>query len=351
MKHRYRALFEAAGVLLALSTWPAHAQAPVDSSKIALYQGADRQQRLIEGAKKEGELTFYTSAPVDDMAVLTEAFEKKYGVKVRVWRAGSENVLQRAVTEARAGRFDVDVIDTNGPEMEGLHREKLLQEVKSPYIADLIPQAILPHREWVGSRLNIFTAAYNTRLIKKEDLPRSYADLLNPKWKGKLGIEAEDFDWFSGVIGDLGEARGLKLFRDIVATNGISVRKGHTLLTNLVVSGEVPLALTVYNYKAEQLKNKGAPIDWFAFPPAIARPNGVGMLRRAPHPHAAVLFFDFMLSDAQNLLLKRDFVPTSKKIKTPLNQMPVKFVDPKVILDEETKWNRLYQEIIVKQSN
>ena len=336
--------------LFALCASRAQAQAPADGSKIAQMQGADRQQRLAEGAKKEGELTFYTSAPVDDVAVLTEAFEKKYGVKVKVWRAGSEKVLQRAVTEARAGRFDVDIIDTNGPEMEGLHREKLLQEVKSPYLADLIPQAIQPHREWVGTRLNIFTAAYNTKLGKKEELPKSYEDLLNPKWKGKLGIEAEDFDWFSGVIGELGEAKGLKLFRDIVATNGISVRKGHTLLTNLVASGEVPLALTVYNYKAEQLKNKGAPIDWFAFPPAIARPNGTGMLRRAPHPHAAALFFDFMLSDAQDLLLKRDFIPTSKKVKTSLNQMPIKFIDPKVILDEEAKWNKLYQDIIVKQS-
>ncbi len=348
MKSRYRTLQALAGMLLAVCSATALAQA--DSSAIAQMQGADRQQRLIEGAKKEGELTFYTSAPVDDVAVVTGAFEKKYGLKVRVWRAGSEKVLQRAVTEARSGRVDVDIIDTNGPEMEALHREKLLQEVKSPYLADLIPQAILPHREWVGTRLNIFTAAYNTKLVKKEDLPKSYEDLLNPKWKGRIGIEAEDFDWFSGVIGELGEAKGLKLFRDIVATNGISVRKGHTLLTNLVVSGEVPLALTVYNYKAEQLKNKGAPIDWFAFPPAIARPNGVGMLRRAPHPHAAVLYFDFMLSDAQDLLLKRDFIPTSKKIKTPLNQMPIKFIDSKVILDEEAKWSKLYHEIITKQS-
>jgi iron(III) transport system substrate-binding protein len=356
MNHRNRTLLFPsltwAGVLwaLALAVAPAHAQAPADSSKIAQLQGADRQQRLVEGARREGELTFYTSAPVDDMAVLTEAFEKKYGVKVKIWRAGSENVLQRAVTEARAGRFDVDIIDTNGPEMESLHREKLLQEVKSPHLADLIPQAIMPHREWVGSRLNIFVAAYNTKLVKKEELPKTYEDLLNPRWKGRLGIEAEDFDWFSGVIGEMGEARGLKLFRDIVTGNGISVRKGHTLLTNLVASGEVPFALTVYSFKAEQLKNKGAPIDWFTFAPAIARPNGTGMLRRAPHPHAAVLFFDFMLSDAQHLLLKRDFVPTSRKVMTPLNKMPIKFVDPKVILDEEAKWHKLYQEIIVKQS-
>jgi len=350
MRLRNRALLVAAGALFAGLVSQAHAQAPADSSRIAQLQGADRQQRLVEGAKKEGELTLYTSAPVDDVAAVTGAFEKKYGVKVKVWRAASEKVLQRAVTEARANRFDVDVIDTNGPEMEGLHREKLLQEVKSPYVGDLIPQAIMPHREWVGTRLNIFTAAYNTKLVKKEELPKTYADLLNPKWKGRLGIEAEDFDWFSGVIGEMGEAKGLKLFRDIVAKNGISVRKGHTLLTNLVASGEVPLALTVYNYKAEQLKNKGAPIDWFAFPPAIARPNGSGMMRRAPHPHAAVLYFDFMLSDAQTILAKRDFIPTNRKIDSPLNKMPIRFVDSGVILDEEAKWSNLFHEIFTKQA-
>ena len=350
MKSSNRSLLAAAGVLFSLAVSLAHAQAPADAAKIAQMQGADRQQRLVEGAKKEGELTLYTSAPVDDVAVLTGAFEKKYGVKVKVWRAGSEKVMQRAVTEARAGRFDADIIDTNGPEMEALHREKLLVEVKSPYLGDLIPQAIQPHREWVGSRINIFAAAYNTNLVKKEDLPKTYADLLDPKWKGKLGIEAEDWDWFAGVLGEMGEAKGVKLFRDIVAANGISVRKGHTLLTNLVASGEVPFALTIYNYKAEQLKRKGAPIDWFTFPPAIARPNGAGMLRRAPHPHAAVLYFDFTFSDAQELLLKRNFVPTSKKVKTVLNQMPIKFIESSVILDQEAKWNKLFQETIVKQA-
>ena len=333
---------------LALAAPLAFAQA--DVVKIATLQGSDRARVLIEGAKKEGELTVYTSAPVDDYAAFGAAFERKYGVKVRVWRAASEKVLQRGVAEARAGRFDADVFDTNGPEMESLHREKVLQAVKSPYASDLIPQAVFAHGEWISTRLNIFALAYNTKLVKKDELPKSYEDLLAPKWKGRLGIEAEDVDWFAGTIGALGEARGLKLFRDIVAANGLSVRKGHTLLTNLVVSGEVPLALTVYNYKAEQLKNKGAPIDWFFIAPAIARPNGIGVARRAPHPHASVLFYDFMLSDAQHLLLERDFVPTSRKIETPLNKGPIKFVDPGAILDEYPKWTKLYQEIITRQS-
>jgi iron(III) transport system substrate-binding protein len=324
---------------------------PAGSQQAATYNGPDRQQRLVDGARKEGELMVYTSAPVDDMAVLTAAFEKKYGIKVKVWRAGSEKVLQRGVTEARANRFDVDVFETNGPEMESLHREKILQEVKSPYLADLIPAAIQPHHEWVGTRLNIFALAYNTGRVKKADLPRTYHDLLDPKWKGKLGVEAEDLDWFAGVVTDMGEAKGTKLFRDLAATNGLSVRKGHTLLTNLVASGEVPLALTVYNYKAEQMKNKGAPIDWFTIAPAIARPNGVGVAKRAPHPNAAVLFYDFMISDAQPLLLARDYVPTSKKVDTKLNKMPIKFIDPKVVLDENDKWSKLYEDIITRQSH
>jgi iron(III) transport system substrate-binding protein len=336
-----------AAVMLAFAVVPAAAQS--DPAGVASYQGADRAQRLLQGGKKERELSVYTSAPVDDYAVFSAAFEKKYGIKVRVWRASSEKVQQRGVTEAGAGRFDVDIFDTNGPEMESLHREKILQEVKSPYLADLIPQAIMPHREWVGTRLNIFALAYNTKLVKKDELPKKWEDLLDPRWKGRLGIEAADEDWFAGVVGQLGEERGLKLFREIATKNGISVRKGHTLLTNLVAAGEVPLALTIYNYKAEQLKGKGAPIDWFVIPPAIARPNGIGMARKAPHPNAAVLFYDFMISDAQALLLKRDFVPTSKKIKTRLNQFPIKFVDSSDMLDHYAKWTKLYEEIINRQ--
>src|SRR5712691_11544529 len=262
------------------------------AADVGLYAGPDRLQKLIEGAKKEGELTLYTSAQSDDMGALVGAYEKKYGVKVNIWRASSEKVLQRAVAEARANRNTVDIVETNGPEMESLHREKVLQLVKSPHHADLIAPALRPHGEWVGTRLNVFVQAYNTKAVKKEELPKTWDDLLQPKWKGKLGIEAEDSDWLAGLLGDIGEARGTKLFKEIVAKNGMSVRKGHTLLTQLVVSGEVPLALTVYNYKAEQFKGKGAPIDWFSISTAIARPNGVGVARRAPHPHAAVLLCD-----------------------------------------------------------
>jgi iron(III) transport system substrate-binding protein len=234
--------------------------------------------------------------------------------------------------------------------MESLHREQVLQEVRSPHHAELMPGALAPHREWVGARINIYVMTYNTKLVKKEELPRSFDDLTNPRWKGRLGIEANDPAWFAMVVNDLGEAKGLKLFRDMVATNGVSVRKGHTLLTQLVVSGEIPLALTTYHYKVEQLKKGGAPIDWFVLPPAVARFQGMGLARRAPHPHAALLFYDFMLTDAQELLSRRDFTVTSRKISSPAQRMPLKFIDPKMVLDENEKWGKLYNEIIARQS-
>ncbi len=245
----------------------------------------------------------------------------------------------------------MDAAETNGPELESMSREKVLQKVVSPHHKDLIEQAIRPHGEWVGTRLNVFVQAYNTNLVKKEDVPKTWEDLANPKWKGKLGIEQEDADWLAGQYAEMGEARAKKVFGDIVANNGISVRKGHTLLTQLVVSGEIPFALTVYNYKAQQFKEKGAPIDWMHIGPAIARPNGVGVAKNAPNPHAALLFYDFEISpEGQKILAGRDFVPTSRKVDTPLQKIPMKFVDARVALDDYQKWEKQYEELFLKKA-
>jgi len=228
-------------LLCLLAALPAHAQTAAD---VAKYSGLDRTQKLIDGAKREGTLTLYSSAVIADSNAIIAAFARKYGVKVQLWRGSSEDILRRAVTEHRGGRDDVDVAETAATEMEGLRREQLLQEISSPVFADLMPQAVVSQRPWVTSRLSIFTAAYNTGLVKPADVPKSYADLADPKWQQKLGIEADDGNWLMAVAGVLGEAKTVALFRKVVATNGMSVRKGHTLLANLVVAGEVPLALT-----------------------------------------------------------------------------------------------------------
>jgi iron(III) transport system substrate-binding protein len=319
-------------------------------AEIAPYEGADRERRLIEGAKKEKELTFYSSIPTDDISALVAAFDKRYGIKVKVWRADSEGFLQRIMREAKARRFEVDIMAGSTSALEPLHRENLLQEVKSPNFADLIPEAIAPHRQWVAVYLNTIVQAYNTFLVQKENLPNSYRDLLKPEWKGKLGIESEDFDWFAQVVTYLGEARGVQLFRDIVAANGISVRKGHNLLANLVAAGEVPLALTVYGFLAEQAKRKGAPLDWFVLPPAVARMTAQGLARNAPHPHAALLFFDFLIGEGQQLLASRQFVTVTRKIESPIDRGSLKLIDSAAMLDQARRWQDLYQKTIIGAS-
>ncbi|MGH8732486.1 MAG: ABC transporter substrate-binding protein [Burkholderiales bacterium] len=302
----------------------------------------------VEKAKKEGEVMLYTSLVPEDLTALGAAFEKKYGVKLKTWRANSEKVLQRAVTEARAGRHDADLVETNGPQLESLYREKGLQPLNSPHIKDLMPQARMAHGHWVGTRINMFVHSYNTSLVKKEELPKSYAELAHPRWKGRLGIEAEDEDWFAMIIKELGEEPGLRIFREIVKVNGLSVRKGHTLLAGLVASGEIPLALTTYSHGAEKMKQKGAPVEWFAISPAIGRANGIGITRMPPHPHAAALFVDFLLSpEGQAILQKGGYVPANLRVEDRAQKLPLRFVDPAVILDEHDKWKKLWQEIVL----
>jgi iron(III) transport system substrate-binding protein len=318
--------------------FPIHAQT---LDQLSTYSGPDRTQKLIDGAKKEGAVTIYSSMTVKDMGALTAAFTKKYGVKATQWRGSSEDVRNRAMTEYGAGRYDVDVAETAGPDMEAMVRENLFQKIVTPVSKDLIPQATLAHGFWIATRLSVYAAGYNTNIIKGADVPKTYADLLKPFFKGKLGIEAEDYPWFLTVCGAMGEEKGLALFKDIVAKNGMSVRKGHTLLANLIPTGEVPLALTAYSYRLEQLKKEGAPVEIAWLPPVVALPTGAGVLKHAPHPAAALLFEDFILTDGQKILASREAVPTNPKAGTlPPNMI---FVDLKKFLDEGEKWTRLFQ--------
>ena len=330
------------------ATNPATNAATNAANTPALYQGADRHERLVAAAQKEGELTVYHVYPA--LTQVMAAFTKKYGIKIKSWRAGSEAVLQRIVSEARGSRYDVDIVHNNAPENTALYREQLLQEVWSPYFADLMPQAVPAHRQWVGITVDVYSAAYNTRLIKKEDLPKTYHDLLDPKWKNRLAIEANDYGWFGTLIETMGEAQGRKLFADIVSANGMSFRKGHSLLGSLVASGDVPLALSAYSWNPEQMKRKGAPIENHILQPLIAQLSTLAMLKRAPHPNAAALFYDYMLSEGQQQLAGLDYLVTSRKFESPFSKVPLKFVDPNQALDLQDKWTKLFDEVLIKNA-
>ena len=300
---------------------------------------------LVEAARREGGVTVYSSMAEKDLLRIAAAFEKRYGVKVALWRSGKNKVLQRVISEARAGRNAVDVVHNPSPEMEALHREKLLKPVESPRHAALIPEAVAPHREWAGPRVYIFVQAYNTQKVRRDELPRSYDDLLDPRWKGRLAIEGKEQEWFYTLVQAMGEERGLRFFRELAAANGLSVRQGNALLGNLVAAGEVPFALTIYSYLPEQAKRAGAPVDWIALAPTIAATDAVGIAARAPHPNAAALFYDFMLGEGQAIMAQLNHV-TSRRDEPALRGLQLRFVDPAAVIVDYDRWTRIFEDTI-----
>ncbi len=315
----------------------------------ASVAAADREARLAEAARKEGSVVLYTSLAPSESKPLAEAFEKKYGVKVELWRALSDKVVQRVVTEGQAHRNTVDVIETNGPEMEMIAREKLLAVSDTPYAADLPPQAIPAHREWMPDRMNYFVVGYNTAKVKRDEIPKTYEGFLDARWKGRIGLEATDTEWMAALVKAWGEEKGMDFFRRLAAMKP-DVRKGHVLLAELVAAGEVPVGLTMYNANIQSLKRRGAPIDFVPVQPVAARPQGIGVAKNAPHPNAARLFADFVLSpEGQRLFESMGRVPASRKVKSALSDFPSTTIEPAVALDESARWEKTWNELFLQK--
>src|SRR5690348_3916745 len=204
---------------------------------VAAYAGADRTARLAAGARKEGELMLYSSLTQEDQLKLAADFKQRYGVAVKFWRGSQAHILQRATSETRGGRFEFDVLETNAPQIEVLARSKLLQRMNSPYLEqELLPETVPEHGEWAPDRLNLLVYAYNTDAVKPADVPKSWQDLLDPKWKRRIGMESTNVEWFAALVEAMGEKQGLDLFRRI-ADNGVAVRTGHNHSAVLVAAG------------------------------------------------------------------------------------------------------------------
>jgi len=335
-----------AAVTATIFTAPAAAQR-TDASAIYLYQGADRDQRLLEAAKKEGTLTFYTSMQTPESGPLSAAFEKKYSIKVNLWRATSDQVVQRAITEARGNRNAMDVVETNAPEVEALAREGVVAAYFSPHFKDFPEWALPAHHKWTSARANLWVVAFNTNKVKRAEIPPTYEGFADPKWRGKIGIESTDQDWMYAVISFLGEQRGMDIFRRLSALKP-DMRLGHALLAELIAAGEVPVGLTVYSGNADSVKKKGAPVDWVAVEPIVGRPQALSVAAKAPHPNAALLFNDFILSpDGQKVLNDLDRNPASKTQTTLLTKYKFSMVDPIKWLDESAKWEKLWKELFL----
>ncbi|WP_019634105.1 ABC transporter substrate-binding protein [Actinomadura atramentaria] len=333
--------------------------ASASDSKVAVYEkfarmtGAERTAALVEAAKAEGEVDVYTSNE-KLQSLVAGPFQKKYGIKVNVFRAQSEDLLQRVVQEDSANKPKNDVVDATNFELGVLSDKKILSRYDSDLRKKLSPQAQID-AGWVATRFNAITVVRNTEKVSAADAPRTFEDLADPKWKGKLAMELSDSNWYMALrdyFRDQGrsDADITKLFKGIAA-NARTVQ-GHVKLNDLLAAGEGAIGVTAYNRLALAARAKGAPLAVdTAVQPIVLVPSGVAPMTRAAHPAAALLFMDFLLTDGQAIYAAdndivsnpsavpgyRPLLPTDAKTVT---------VDTAKYVRESAAWAKAYDNLL-----
>ena len=297
-----------------------------------LAAGADRE-KVIEGARREARLVLYTGMDTEEANLYAKEFAKKYPfVKTEIFRSNGEKVQARFLVEHRANVHSADIFQTSIIQVYQLKNSGLLAKYVSEEASAYADGFKDPQGYWTAFYQIPYVIGYNTRLVANKDAPASYEDLLNPRWKGLIGLETEEYQWFYHLVQIMGREKGLDYMKKFAGQN-LQMRKGHTLLAQLVAAGEVALATVVYSNRVERMKASGAPIDWVRFKgPTITAINAISIPEKAPHPNSARLFVDFVLSkEGQNFLrgLRRipargDVLPDPPMLTKGLNLYPAR---------------------------
>jgi iron(III) transport system substrate-binding protein len=354
--------FGRAATMLALSMYglslsPLHAaqSKPPSKAELALYKGSDREKILLEGAKKEGQLTFYTSntwvaGPV------SQEFEKKYPfIKANVWRSDSKALLKRLTEEHAAGKYLADVVETSPEYVNLLVRSALLQDHFSPELGAYDDDAKVKGKNgvlaWTNREIYI-SLGYNTKLIPPAEAPKTLKDYLDPKWKGKMSIAGTTTgtQWIGAVLDAMGRE-----FLEKLGAQEINVQNmSGAALSGLVASGEVPLSPTIFNSNIFTHKEKNAPVEWRPIDPVIAGVGTSGMVVNAPHPHAALLFLDYLHSKlGQQVAMKGGL----SSARTDIGSLEQKFkkiytesrYTPEELEKKFTEWEGLMRKLFIRQ--
>ena len=266
------------------------------AAKAALGEGS------MELAKREAEVVYYASMNLSEANALIGEFERRFPfIKVKLNRATSEKLLTRLLAEYSTKRSFADVVQTVEFSMHILARRGILARY-APQANSLYPKQFKEEGYWTTVYYNAYVTGYNNKLVPAENLPKTYDDLLDPIWKGKLMMEGTKAEWFAGMLQIMGAERGLKYMRAL-ARQQPSPREGHELLAQLIAAGEGLLDVNIPVASVERMKERSAPMDWTAPGAAPAVMVGIGEAAQAAHPNAAKIFLDFVLSrDGQKLM-------------------------------------------------
>lgn len=269
----------------------------------------ERQKSLVENAKKEGGVNFYAATNLRDTQEIVAGFNKLYPfVKVGITSLGGPGVLNKVMTEERAGVTLADVVTLTGGYVPELIEKKLLAKYRSPMAPFVRKGFVDAEGYWPGVYAIGYTIIYNNKRVAQKDAPKRYEDLLQPRWQNNLIMDAEAHDLLAGLIDLWGEAKATSFFRQIAHDQNVTFsRQSHTFMTQLVATGEHDVIVDGYMHNAVALKEKGAPIDYVVMNPTIVRPPSIiAIVARAPHPYAAALFLDYHLSKAASeIMVKR----------------------------------------------
>ncbi len=330
------------------------AAAPTSIAQLALYQGADREKILVEGAKKEGAFMLYGSHTW--YRTMAREFEKKYPfIKVTEYRTDGRTLIKRALEEIRAGQYIADVIATTGEQMDLMKREGVFLEhhvAEARSYPDDVKHKGKNGFYYVGHYETYASLGFNTSLIPPAEAPKTMLDLLNPKWKGKMSIVSTTTGtrWVGSTLESFGREYLDKLAEQEVKVQNMS----GAALSGLVVSGEVPLSPTIFDANITQAKQKGAPVDWRGLEPVVTTVAYAGLTLKAPHPHAALLYLEWLHSKEGQLLIQKGGLWSPREDIGSLNQKFKKsYIDEKYGPDEAEKkyaeWDKLMQQLFVRR--
>ncbi len=272
--------------------------------------------KLIEGAKKEGQIVYYTTMTLDQSKQTVDRFEKKYPfIKVTLFRTGGGPLLNKIFTESRGGRHDWDVVVGRGEMVLPMMQRKLLASYPSPESKMIDEQLVDKEGFWTAYYVNSYVLGWNTKLVKREDVPKTYDALLNPKWKGgQISLDTEAYGMVEGLKRAWGQEKAIAYLKKLAALDPV-LKRGNTERVQLVVAGEYPLIIA-YNQTIQRLTSRGAPIDWLSLEPAVTQVNPVMIGSKAPHPNAARLFYDYILSkEGQEELRSYQRIPVRKDVE------------------------------------
>jgi iron(III) transport system substrate-binding protein len=284
---------------------------------------AQRQTVLEDEAKKEAAFSFYGTMSTDHSTRLLTAFRARYPfLKINHYRSGSTALLSKILTETRGGRYDFDVVDQEPGSIYEMARLGLIEKYLSPNRRFVREEMMDKEGFWTGGYHVVVVTAFNTKLVKREEVPKSYDDLLNPRWTGKMVLDTQDADWFHTLLEYFGEEKGLAFMKRLAQLKP-EIRTGHTLESQLMAAGEFSVSPILYGYRVAQMNAEGAPIDFAMIDPVISKPRMSALAKRAQHPYAAILFLDWLIGPEAQTIIAEEFGrgPTRKGVKSKYSRL------------------------------